>query len=209
VKTALCPSCQSLHTPNGIIADGARGVVVWPGGEIRVTRTVFLLFETLFRVRGRAMTRSAVHDAMYGHDPSGGPELRCIDVHLSRLRRQLKEAGFPGEIRTIVGRGFELVLTVAPRRCAGGKRCNLGGDLECINGIVIDVDEFTEGWDPHVNYKPAPCHPLWCEPCKGTGEAGPEVADSDDCPSCQGTGYRGGKGDSQERLRAEADEVPA
>ena len=85
------------------------------------------------------------------------------------------------------------------RVCQGGLRCHLGGDYECINGVRIDVDVYTEGWDRHVIYPPAPCHPNRCEKCGGSGDA-PEDAETDDCAECHGTGYRGGIVDCQERL---------
>lgn len=78
------------------------------------------------------------------------------------------------------------------------------GDVECIAGIAIDYDEFFEGWQTDVSYPPAPCHPGYCKPCKGTGDDSEGRPDSDDCRHCGGTGYAGGKDDCQERLNAAA-----
>lgn len=87
--------------------------------------------------------------------------------------------------------------------CQGGLRCHLGGDRECINGVCIDVDVYTEGWERDVIYPPAPCHPNRCERCNGSGDAteiDAEANHSDDCPECHGTGYKGGIVDCQQRL---------
>lgn len=79
------------------------------------------------------------------------------------------------------------------------KYCNNGhfgyGDVECVNGVLIDIDEFTEGYDPNVIRPPAPCHPARCQTCGGTGEM-----DGGDCPDCD-CGYRGIP-DFRERLGA-------
>lgn len=36
-----------------------------------------------------------------------------------------------------------------------------GADVECVNGILIDIDVAHEGWQRDVNYPVAPCHPMW------------------------------------------------
>lgn len=86
-------------------------------------------------------------------------------------------------------------------KCPGDRRCHLGGDIECINGVRIDVDVYTEGWERDAIYPPGPCHPKFCRACNGTGEAKASHP-TDDCPKCMGTGYRGGDCDAQQRLAA-------
>jgi hypothetical protein len=75
--------------------------------------------------------------------------------------------------------------------CKNGFR---GSDVECVNGVLIDIDEFTEGWQRDIIYRPAPCHPDYCAACKGTGEK-----DGGDCPKCT-SGYVSGKIDCNKRL---------
>lgn len=36
-----------------------------------------------------------------------------------------------------------------------------GQDVECVNGVLIDIDVAHEGWQRDVNYPVAPCHPMW------------------------------------------------
>lgn len=36
-----------------------------------------------------------------------------------------------------------------------------GQDVECVNGVLIDIDEAHEGWQRDLNYPVAPCHPMW------------------------------------------------
>ena len=78
------------------------------------------------------------------------------------------------------------------------KHCDNGffaDEMECINGIMIDVDDFSEGFfAADVWRQPAPCHPLYCLYCTGTGDA-----DGGDCEVCGGDGYTG-YADYRERL---------
>lgn len=36
-----------------------------------------------------------------------------------------------------------------------------GEDVECVNGVLIDIDVATEGWSRDTLYPVAPCHPGW------------------------------------------------
>ena len=63
----------------------------------------------------------------------------------------------------------------------------------CHAGVMMDDDLHAEGWQPDVVYPPCPSNPKCCAACKGTGEAGPEVTTQDDCPDCDGTGWKDGK----------------
>ncbi|KXJ56540.1 MAG: hypothetical protein AXW12_00470 [Thalassospira sp. Nap_22] len=78
-------------------------------------------------------------------------------------------------------------------------------DYECINGIAIDIDNYTEGsWDMGF-VGPAPCHPHYCESCCGTGERNHcvnGIENDDECGHCGGTGYTNQINDSIERLTA-------
>lgn len=40
-----------------------------------------------------------------------------------------------------------------------------GQDVECVNGVLIDIDEAHEGWQQDVDYPVAPCHPMWAKQC--------------------------------------------
>lgn len=36
-----------------------------------------------------------------------------------------------------------------------------GQDVECVNGVLIDIDEWHEGHATNVVRPVAPCHPMW------------------------------------------------
>lgn len=42
-----------------------------------------------------------------------------------------------------------------------------GQDVECVNGVLIDIDEYTEGWARDTLHPVAPCHPMWERQCAG------------------------------------------
>ncbi len=69
-----------------------------------------------------------------------------------------------------------------------------GADYECVNGVLIDIDVASEGWDPQTDYPPAPCE--CCPVCGGSGH---EEATAT-CATCNGTGWRSGENESQDRL---------
>lgn len=48
------------------------------------------------------------------------------------------------------------------------KHCNngffdgrFGQDVECVNGILIDIDVYHDGYPRDVCFPVAPCHPMW------------------------------------------------
>lgn len=42
-----------------------------------------------------------------------------------------------------------------------------GQDVECVNGVLIDIDVAHEGWQTDVIYPVAPCHPMWARQAAG------------------------------------------
>jgi hypothetical protein len=69
-------------------------------------------------------------------------------------------------------------MSEACKHCRNGFLDNrLGQDVECVNGVLIDIDEFTEGWARDTVYPVAPCHPQWAEQC--AAEANGEDVETD------------------------------
>jgi hypothetical protein len=51
---------------------------------------------------------------------------------------------------------------MACEHCDNGFLNNrFGQDIECVNGVLIDIDTASEGWQKDLNYPVAPCHPMW------------------------------------------------
>lgn len=36
-----------------------------------------------------------------------------------------------------------------------------GQDVECVNGVLIDIDEYRDGFQQDLIRPVAPCHPMW------------------------------------------------
>lgn len=52
------------------------------------------------------------------------------------------------------------------KHCRNGFLDNrFGQDVECVNGVLIDIDVFHEGWDRSECFSVAPCHPDWKKQC--------------------------------------------
>lgn len=63
-------------------------------------------------------------------------------------------------------------------------------EFGCHEGVLMDDDTYFEGWQPDVIYQPCYFNPFSCQFCKGTGVAPKEYHLSEDCPSCDGTGWK-------------------
>ena len=76
------------------------------GETLPLTPAEFKLLAALVEAGGRALSRQALLDALYG--PHSGEALeRTIDVHIGRLREKLSEsAAHPHYIVTVRGAGY-------------------------------------------------------------------------------------------------------
>ncbi len=113
MRLALCPHCQALHSPEGIIVDAARGSVVWPDGEMPLSgNQLVIVFELLLRRTGTVVRRETLIDQVYGLRPEGAPDstTKTVELWAWRLRAAMRRSAFPGELRTHWGRGYELIL---------------------------------------------------------------------------------------------------
>jgi DNA-binding response OmpR family regulator len=74
--------------------------------ELDLPRRELLVLEALLRRRGRTAERSALEEAVYGFDDE--IQSNALDMHVSRLRRKLENAGAGVEIHAIRGVGYLL-----------------------------------------------------------------------------------------------------
>ena len=74
--------------------------------RIELTRTEFLLLELFMLNPRRVLSRSLIHERVWGYD--FGPASNSLGVYVGYLRRKLEAAGEPRLIHTVRGVGYVL-----------------------------------------------------------------------------------------------------
>ena len=91
---------------SGLVLDPATREVKRCGSVISLTRTEFILLETLMRNAGRVMTRTRMIEAVWGYERD--IESNTLDVFIRQLRSKIDVPGSPKLIHTIRGIGYAL-----------------------------------------------------------------------------------------------------
>lgn len=76
------------------------------GRSLGLARRELLALEGLLRRQGRVVQRSTLEETVYGFDDE--IQSNALDMHISRLRRKLKDAGAQLEIHGVRGIGYLL-----------------------------------------------------------------------------------------------------
>lgn len=80
---------------------------VWRGERlIELTRTEFALLELFMAHPGQVLTRSVIHERVWGYD--FGPGSNALWVYVSHLRGKLEDGGEPRLLHTVRGVGYVL-----------------------------------------------------------------------------------------------------
>jgi DNA-binding response OmpR family regulator len=87
-----------------LVLDPAAHSVKRGAAEISLTRTEFLLLETLMRNAGRVVTRERIIEAVWGNEKE--VESNTLDVYVRALRSKVEPPGSAKCIRTIRGVGY-------------------------------------------------------------------------------------------------------
>jgi DNA-binding response OmpR family regulator len=74
------------------------------GKAIDLSPTENILFRHLLRYAGRYVTRSAIHDHLYGL-VQNAPCEKVVDVHICNIRRKIRAIGAEGVVRLETSRG--------------------------------------------------------------------------------------------------------
>jgi two-component system response regulator MprA len=116
----LLARLRALLRRTAVNGDGGAGVLRFadltldPGAHearmgarrIELTRTEFSLLELFMRNRRQVLTRSLIHEQVWGYD--FGPSSNSLGVYVGYLRRKLEAGGEPRLIHTIRGVGYVL-----------------------------------------------------------------------------------------------------
>jgi two-component system cell cycle response regulator CtrA len=76
------------------------------GNTVHLTSKEYQMLELMSLRKGATLTKEMFLSHLYGGMDE--PELRIIDVFVSKLRKKLKDAGAPEAISTIWGRGYTM-----------------------------------------------------------------------------------------------------
>jgi two-component system, OmpR family, response regulator MprA len=112
LRALLRRTALNGDAPNGILRFG--DLTLDPGAHearmgsrrIELTRTEFSLLELFVRNRRQVLTRSLIHEQVWGYD--FGPTSNSLGVYVGYLRRKLEADGEPRLIHTIRGVGYIL-----------------------------------------------------------------------------------------------------
>jgi DNA-binding response OmpR family regulator len=97
----------STHLQIGdLVLDPAEHTVKRSGSAISLTRTEFVLLETLMRNSGRVVTRDRLIEAVWGNERE--VESNTLDVYMRQLRSKVEPSGSRKFIQTIRGVGYAM-----------------------------------------------------------------------------------------------------
>jgi DNA-binding response OmpR family regulator len=110
-RTAAAPAKQD-HTilrVEGLELNRSARTVLQNGKKIDLTDVEFALLEALMRAPGQVVSREEISEQVLGR--KFHPFDRSLDMHVSRLRRKLNEAGAAeDQVKTIRGAGYQLAV---------------------------------------------------------------------------------------------------
>jgi len=97
---------SSALTVGDLVLDPARREVRCGQRVLTLAPKEYDLLQVLLRHAGRVLTRDQLVEHVWGYDYAG--EERTVDVHVSWLRRKLREAGSTVRIEAVRGVGYRL-----------------------------------------------------------------------------------------------------
>ena len=98
---------RRLHRIGNLTIDTTARVARAGHEPLRLTRLEFDLIATLASQPNRAIPRAELINDVWGYDP-GTAGHKMVDVHLSRLRGKLEDAGVEPQLHNVRGIGFRL-----------------------------------------------------------------------------------------------------
>ncbi len=89
---------------NGLVLDPRAASVTVRDRPLELTRSEYIILETLMRHRRQLFTRQMLHDKLASIDSDTAPE--SIRTHVGNLRRKLCSAGCDNLVETVYGSGY-------------------------------------------------------------------------------------------------------
>jgi two-component system, OmpR family, response regulator AdeR len=97
---------QSVLRLGGLEVDAYSRQIRAKGNVLEMTPTEFNLLHHLAKTPDRAVSRQELYEAAM---PESDAYERAVDIHITNVRRKLKDAGLDGVIETVRGLGYRLV----------------------------------------------------------------------------------------------------
>lgn len=97
---------DSILKYNDIIMNCDSKQVTAAGGSVKLTRTEFAILKLLMRNRGQVIAKSVILDNISMDTPDCTEN--SLKIHISNLRKKLKEAGKKDYIESVWGIGFKM-----------------------------------------------------------------------------------------------------
>lgn len=101
-------TAQSFAFANLTMDESSHGVTV-DGNPVRLTPTEYAIIKVLLINSDRVISKSELLEAAVKFTPDLVED--SLKVHMSNLRKKLKQAGFGGEIEAVWGIGFRLTVS--------------------------------------------------------------------------------------------------
>ena len=118
MKLHVCPRCENRWSEGGLYIDMDGCRALWRGGDVSLPPVAARMMSTLVRAYGRVVRYGALAEAVWtGTDTWPEDEGGAVRTSVCRLKKCLRRARFPGDIRNVRGHGYELILS-APMRAA-------------------------------------------------------------------------------------------
>ena len=119
MSACFCEHCGAEINSVAVPAEMCGAIWRISGEQRRASRTMRLIFETLWKRRGRIVARISLLGLLYGMR-ANPPNDKTLDVHIYLLRQLLDGSDY--EIESDYGLGWRLVSRTPDPRCPPERR---------------------------------------------------------------------------------------
>ncbi len=108
LRRRALPSTAEVVRVGELRIDWGKYLVWVKGKAVALTAKEFALLKALIGAKGRVLTREALLETVWGYDRALEIETRTVDLHVSQLRKKLRQAG--DRIVTVKSAGYRFVV---------------------------------------------------------------------------------------------------
>ena len=90
-----CPCCGATLVDCDLMWRPDARVLINGSRAVALSRQETKVFDLVWLAKGNIVTAAAIIDALWAHDPSGGPDAaeRCAAVYVSRINKKIRPLG--------------------------------------------------------------------------------------------------------------------